>query len=173
MPCPKLIDSVAFHAGTTTTELEEQWNQPILGNLFKGFHNVFVKDPAQGAYGCFYAALHKDVAEKGWNGAYFTDEVSLTASLRSARSPPPAFPQLPCLCILVHPHTRPQTRPCSDLPAWPLRAEYLQTAKLTRQAVQGGESPQAKDLTLCHAAWELSQRMIEGVLGAGSMGQWQ
>lgn len=39
-------------------------------------HNVFVKDPAQGAYSCFYAALHKEVIEKGWTGAYFTDAVS-------------------------------------------------------------------------------------------------
>lgn len=73
----ELTNSAAFHAGTTTTDLEEQWDNPLLGGLLKGVHNIFIKDPAQGAYSCFYAALHKDVVEKGWNGAYFTDAVCL------------------------------------------------------------------------------------------------
>jgi hypothetical protein len=41
------------------------------------------------------------------------------------------------------------------------------------QAVQGGESLQAKDAPLMHACWELSQRMIESVTGAGSMAKWE
>lgn len=71
---------VSVHPGAVNTEMQAQWKEAYPGIVGKVLMNgmlAFGRDPEQGAYSALYAALSSEVVEKGWNGAYLSDPVSI------------------------------------------------------------------------------------------------
>jgi NAD(P)-dependent dehydrogenase (short-subunit alcohol dehydrogenase family) len=72
--------AVSVHPGAVNTEMQAQWKDAYPGIVGKVLMNgmlAFGRDPEQGAYSALYAALSPEVVEKGWNGVYLSDPVSL------------------------------------------------------------------------------------------------
>lgn len=74
------IYALSVHPGTVNTDMQEQWK-----NAYPGWFGTIVsramqavgRSPEQGSFSALYAATSPEIEEKGWNGYYFADPVSL------------------------------------------------------------------------------------------------
>lgn len=67
---------LSVHPGAVNTQMQEQWEAAypgIVGKIMKNVTYAGGRSPEQGSYSALYAALSKEVVEKGWNGYYLSD----------------------------------------------------------------------------------------------------
>ncbi len=60
--------------------MQSQWKDAypgIVGKVAEALSVAAGRSPEQGSYSGIYAAISPEIVEKGWNGAYLSDPVSI------------------------------------------------------------------------------------------------